>query len=61
MQNAAPFIFDSIYSLAKQWLSTYAPHGHSIVPVTFPIGMLLYHANQDEKTVKKPTWFAFDW
>ncbi len=58
---AAPFIFDSIYALAKQWPNTYAPNGHSILPVTFPIGMPLYHANQNEKTVKIPTWFAFDW
>jgi hypothetical protein len=59
-ETTAPFIFDSIYSLAKQWPSTYAPNGHSIVPVTFPRNMPLYHANHFEGEMQKQTWFAFD-
>jgi hypothetical protein len=57
---AAPFIFDSIFALAKQWPNTYAPNGHSIVPVTFPRNMPLYHANFHFGAVRGRTWFAFD-
>lgn len=59
-ETTAPFIFDSIYSLAKQWPSTYGSNGHSIVPVRFPRHMPLYHAKSWEGNMKKPTWFAFD-
>ncbi|KAG4431305.1 hypothetical protein IFR05_013202 [Cadophora sp. M221] len=58
--TTAPFIFDSLYSLAKQWPSTYGPNGHSIVPVKYSRNMPLYHAKQWEGDLKKPTWFAFD-
>jgi hypothetical protein len=59
-ETTASFVFDSVYSLAKQWPNTYAPNGHSIVPVTFPANIPLYHARQYEGTIRKPTWFAFD-
>ncbi|KAJ8071149.1 hypothetical protein OCU04_001489 [Sclerotinia nivalis] len=59
-EETAPFIFNSVYSLAKQWPNTYAPNGHTIVPVTFPRHIPLYHAKQFEGPLKKPTWFAFD-
>ena len=58
--EVAPFIFDSLNSLLKQWPSSYAPVGHSLVPAILPGNTLLYHANGQKQAVKKPTWFAFD-
>lgn len=56
----APFIFDSLHFLLKQWLNTYAPNGHTIIPVTLLPNPPLYHANGYPGKPKKPTWYAFD-
>src|SRR5947207_2137546 len=40
----APFIFDSVHALLKQWPNTYASNGHSIVPAIVPTNVQLYHA-----------------
>lgn len=56
----APFIFDSVYSLLKQWPSNYAPNGHSVVPATVAANTLLYHATGTHGAPEKPTFFAFD-
>ena|SRR6266536_1010659 len=58
--SVAPFIFDSLHSLLKQWPNTYAPNGHTIVPVTLHSNTALYHAKQYSGKPKKPTWYAFD-
>jgi hypothetical protein len=58
--SAAPFIFDSLYSLLKQWPSTYGSNGHSVVPVTLQPNVPLYHAKREGGAPPKPTWFAFD-
>ncbi|KAK4162997.1 hypothetical protein QBC43DRAFT_320337 [Cladorrhinum sp. PSN259] len=55
----APFIFDSVQGLLKQWPNSYAPNGHSIVVGTIPPHTLLYHAGST-RLLKKPTFFAFD-
>lgn len=59
-EATAPFIFDSIHSLTKQWPSTYAPNGHSIVTVVLPKGIPLYHTKRFMGEVKIPTWLSFD-
>jgi hypothetical protein len=59
-ETTAPFIFDTVYSLLKQWPNTYGPNGHSIVAATVPINTQLYHARPDGKPPKVPTFFAFD-
>jgi hypothetical protein len=56
----APFIFDSLHFLLKQWLNTYAPNGHTIIPVTLLPNPPLHHANGYPGKPKKPTWYAFD-
>ena len=56
----APFIFDSLHSLLKQWPSSYGANGHSIVPVRLPPNTPLYHAKQWQGVPRKPTWFSFD-
>ena len=56
----SPFIFDSIYSLLKQWPSTYSPNGHSVVVATIPAHIPLYHAKVYAGPPKTPTFYAFD-
>jgi hypothetical protein len=59
-QRTAPFVFDSVYSLLKQWPSNYAPNGHSVVPATVAPNTLLYHAQKTHEEPKNPVFFAFD-
>ncbi|KAF5854068.1 hypothetical protein GGP41_006844 [Bipolaris sorokiniana] len=59
-ETTAPFIFDTVHSLLKQWPNTYGPNGHSIVAATVPLNTQLYHARPDGKPPKVPTFFAFD-
>ena len=59
-ETTASFIFDSVYSLLKQWPSTFAPNGHSIVTATVPLNTQLYHAKVWSGTPKKPTFFALN-
>jgi hypothetical protein len=59
-QNTAPFVFDSVYSLLKQWPSNYAPNGHSVVPATVSPNTLLYHAKKTNEEPKNPVFFAVD-
>lgn len=59
-ETTAPFIFDTVYSLLKQWPNTHGPNGHSIVAATVPFNTQLYHARPDGKPPKVPTFFAFD-
>lgn len=59
-RKTAPFVFDAVYSLLKQWPNTYAPNGHSIVAASVPPNTQLYHARPDGKLPKVPTFFAFD-
>jgi len=59
-ETTAPFIFDSIHALTKQWPSTYAPNGHSILTVVLPKGIQLYHAKRFTEEVKIPIWLSFD-
>lgn len=56
----APFVFDSVYSLLKQWPSSYAPNGHSVVPGRVPPNTLLYHAKESPGKLEVPTFLAFD-
>lgn len=59
-RTTAPFIFDSVLSLLKQWPNTYASNGHSIVAASLPPNTQLYHARPDGTPPKVPTFFAFD-
>ena len=59
-ETTASFIFDSVYSLLKQWPNTFAPNGHSIVTATVPPNTQLYHAKVWSGTPKKPTFFALN-
>jgi hypothetical protein len=59
-ETVAPFIFDSVQGLLKQWPNSYAPNGHSIVAGTVPPATVLYHAKHAPGPPKKPTFFAFD-
>lgn len=59
-QKTAPFVFDSVYSLLKQWPSSYAPNGHSVVPAKIPPNTLLYHVNPVHGIPEKSSFFAFD-
>ena len=59
-ETTASFVFDSVHSLLKQWPSTYAPNGHSIVTATVPPNTQLYHAKVWSGTPKKPTFFALN-
>lgn len=58
--HTAPFVFDSLYSLLKQWPSTYAPNGHSIAAGVIPADTPLYHAQGYPGPPRKPTFYAFD-
>lgn len=59
-RTSAPFVFDSVNSLLKQWPNTYSPNGHSIVVGTVSPNIQLYHARPDGKPPKVPTFFALD-
>jgi len=58
----APYIFDSVFGLLKQWKNLYAPNGHSVVVASIPPGTPLYHARPTSwtGTPKKPTFYALD-
>lgn len=60
----APFIFDALHSLLKQWPNTYAGNGHSIVPARIPPNTPLYHVKQWPQGIPgrmgKPTFFGLD-
>ncbi|KAK4156178.1 hypothetical protein C8A00DRAFT_12870 [Chaetomidium leptoderma] len=56
----APFIFDSVHGLLKQWPNSYAPNGHSIVAGTVPANTALYHASAQSSRLSKTAFFAFD-
>lgn len=62
--TTAPFIFDALHSLLKQWPNTYAGNGHSIVPARIPPNTPLYHVKQWPQGIPgrmgKPTFFGLD-
>lgn len=62
--TTAPFIFNALHSLLKQWPNTYAGNGHSIVPARVPSNIPLYHVKQWPQGIpgrmSKPTFFGFD-
>lgn len=59
--STAPFIFNTVASLLKQWPNTYHPNGHTIIPGTIAPFTLLYHARKDTLSPPpSPEWFAFD-
>lgn len=60
LREVAPFVFDSVYALLKQWPSTYAPNGHTVITATIPPNTPLYHAKSYTGSPKKPTFYAFD-
>lgn len=62
--TTAPFIFNALHSLLKQWPNTYAGNGHSIVPARIPPNTPLFHVKQWPQGIpgrmSKPTFFGFD-
>jgi hypothetical protein len=59
-ESKAPFIFDSVFSLLKQWPNSYSPNGHSIVPGYVPISTPLYHVHYGPWKKGFPKFFSFD-
>ncbi|KAI0513224.1 hypothetical protein F5B22DRAFT_612738 [Xylaria bambusicola] len=58
--DAAPFVFDSLHGLLKQWPNSYAPNGHSIVVGTVPPHTQLFHGKHGPGLPDKLPFFAFD-
>lgn len=59
--ESAPFIFNTLSSLLKQWPNTFHPNGHTMIPGTLAPFTLLYHARKDTLLPPpSPEWFAFD-
>jgi len=59
-RSNAPYIFDSTFSLLKQWPNSFSPNGHSLVAGIVPPNTRLYHAQRYPGAPHKPTYFAFD-
>ncbi|KAH7105194.1 hypothetical protein BKA62DRAFT_669447 [Auriculariales sp. MPI-PUGE-AT-0066] len=60
LQRDAPYIFNSVNSLLRQWGNTLAPNGFSFTVATIPAGTTLYHGRKDANDPPSPEWFAFD-
>lgn len=58
--TVAPFVFDSLHGLLKQWPNSYAPNGHSIVVGTVVPFTHLYHARRRPGLPDSLQFFAFD-
>ncbi|EMD40586.1 hypothetical protein CERSUDRAFT_121303 [Gelatoporia subvermispora B] len=59
--STAPYVFNTLASLMRQWPNTYHPNGHTIIPGVLEPFTLLYHARKDKLIVPpSPEWFAFD-
>lgn len=58
----APFVFDSMHGLLKQWPNARAQNGHSIVTAHIPPNTPLFHARNAQilDLPAKPTYFSFD-
>lgn len=58
----APFVFNSLTSLLRQWPNTYHPNGHTIIPGVLKPYTTLYHARKDVSIPPpSPEWLAFDY
>ncbi|KAN0142167.1 hypothetical protein V8E53_000629 [Lactarius tabidus] len=53
-------IFNSVSGLLQRWSNTLHKNGHSLVPVTIPIGTILYHGRSNSRIPDSPDWLAFD-
>ncbi|KAJ8125066.1 hypothetical protein O1611_g8575 [Lasiodiplodia mahajangana] len=60
VHNVAPFIFDSLHGLLKQWPNSYAPNGHSAVAGTIAPYTQLFHGRHGPGLPDKLQFFAFD-
>lgn len=58
--SSAPFVFNSLSGLLRQWPNTYHPNGHTIISGTLEPFTLLYHARRDPDIPLAEEWFAFD-
>ncbi|KAF6756867.1 hypothetical protein DFP72DRAFT_262531 [Ephemerocybe angulata] len=54
------YVFESVASLLQQWPNTRYRNGHTIVPVTLPIGTLLHHGTHQPAVPSVPAWVAID-
>ncbi|KAJ7493575.1 hypothetical protein FB451DRAFT_1214831 [Mycena latifolia] len=53
-------IFNSMSELMLLWPNTVIVQGHSIAPVSIPVGTVFYHGRPDPNIPSKPEWLAFD-
>lgn len=60
IERDAPFIFNSLLHLLRQWGTTQIPNGFSFTPGIIPAHTPLYHGRKDEKEPLSPEWLAFD-
>ncbi|KAI0977169.1 hypothetical protein F4678DRAFT_4905 [Xylaria arbuscula] len=58
--DVAPFVFDELHSLLKQWPNTYGPNGHAIVVGTVAPFTQLFHGRHDSGLPESRQFFAFD-
>ncbi|KAK5633879.1 hypothetical protein RRF57_009593 [Xylaria bambusicola] len=58
--DVAPFVFDELHSLLKQWPNTYAPNGHAIVAGTVAPFTPLFHAKNGPGLPGRAAFFSFD-
>lgn len=58
--TSAPFVFNSLSGLLRQWPNTYHWNGHTIISGTLEPFTLLYHARRDPDFPLAEEWFAFD-
>ncbi|KAG5649347.1 hypothetical protein H0H81_004414 [Sphagnurus paluster] len=58
--NTSHLLYDTINSLLQHWPNTRYRNGHTLVPGTIPLGMLLYHGTSVPEVPKVPEWLATD-
>ncbi|KAI0060146.1 hypothetical protein BV25DRAFT_1807890 [Artomyces pyxidatus] len=54
------FIFDTVSSLLQRWPNTLYRNGHTVVPVTMPIGTVLYHGRITNDVPTVPDWTSVE-
>lgn len=58
--HVAPFVFDELHGLLKQWPNSYAPNGHAIVAGTVAPFTQLFHGKHSPGLPDSLQFFAFD-
>ncbi|KAJ6454343.1 hypothetical protein C8R45DRAFT_1111968 [Mycena sanguinolenta] len=58
--TTSQLIFDAVNSVLQHWPHTRYRNGHTIIPGTVPVGILLYHGRQDREIPSIPEWTSVD-